>query len=163
VDKNQRIAIVGVGGVFPGAMDLQEFWENILTARDCSREPPEGRWSLALEDVYDGIGPQADKVYSKRACFVDNFKVDTKGLEIDADFLASLDPMFHLLLHAGNQAWRDAVTDNLDKQRVGIIIGNIALPTDASSTITDEILLPIFEKQLLQKANTTSSTNLLNK
>jgi PfaB family protein len=163
VDKNQRIAIVGVGGVFSGAANLNEFWENILIARDCSREPPEGRWSLALEDVYDARGPQPDKVYSKRACFVDNFEADTDGLEIDAEFLASLDPMFHLLLHAGNQAWRDAVTENLDKQRVGIIIGNIALPTDASSSITDEILLPVFEKSLLGKEDINGSTNLLNK
>ena len=163
MDKNQRIAIVGVGGVFPGATDLNEFWENILIARDCSREPPEGRWSLALEDVYDSNGPQPDKVYSKRACFVDNFKADIEGLGIDAELLASLDPMFHLLLHAGNQAWRDAVTDNIDKQRVGIIIGNIALPTDSSSRITDEILLPVFEKQLLGKSGSGASTNILNK
>ncbi|MBT7952766.1 MAG: type I polyketide synthase, partial [Gammaproteobacteria bacterium] len=163
MDKNQRIAIVGVGGVFPGAADLNEFWENILIARDCSREPPEGRWSLALEDVYDAKGPQADKVYSKRACFVENFKADIDGLDIDAELLTSLDPMFHLLLHAGNQAWRDAVTENLDKQRVGIIIGNIALPTDSSSRITDEILLPVFEKQLLARSDSGASVNKLNK
>jgi PfaB family protein len=163
VDKNQRIAIVGVGGVFPGAADLNEFWENILSARDCSREPPAGRWSLKLEDVYETNGPKPDKVYSKRACFVDSMQPDTEGMDIDDEVLSGLDPMFHLLLHAGNQAWRDAITENLDKQRVGIIIGNIALPTDASSAIADEILLPVFEKQILGKVSAEDSTNKLNK
>ncbi len=148
MDNNQSIAIVGMGGVFPGAADLNEFWENILGAKDCSREPPAGRWLLPLEDVYDADGPQPDKVYSKRACFVDGFKPDIQGLDIDGKFLTGLDPMFHLLLHAGNQAWRDAATENLDRQRVGIIIGNIALPTDASSAISDEIIMPVFENQI---------------
>lgn len=163
VDNNQSIAIVGMGGVFPGAADLNEFWENILGAKDCSREPPAGRWLLPLEDVYDADGPQPDKVYSKRACFVDGFKPDIQGLDIDGKFLAGLDPMFHLLLHAGNQAWRDAVTDNLDRQRVGIIIGNIALPTDASSAISDEIILPVFENQILGKQSKTTPVNKLNR
>ena len=70
MDNNQSIAIVGMGGVFPGAADLNEFWENILGAKDCSREPPAGRWLLPLEDVYDADGPRPDKVYSKQACFV---------------------------------------------------------------------------------------------
>ncbi|MFT7460031.1 MAG: acyl transferase domain-containing protein, partial [Planctomycetota bacterium] len=135
MDKNQSIAIVGVGGVFPDATDLKAFWENILDAKDCSREPPPGRWSLPLEDVYDAKGPQADKVYSKRACFVNEQQFDMQGMHIDDEFLGSLDPVFHFLLHAGNQAWADAVTENLDRQRVGIIVGNIALPTDASSAI----------------------------
>ncbi len=163
MDKNQSIAIVGVGGIFPGATNLNEYWENILSARDCSREPPAGRWSLPLEDVYDANGSQADRVYSKRACFVEDFQLDRQGLSIEDKFLNSLDPMFHLLLHAGNQAWRDAVTANLDRQRVGIIIGNIALPTDASSAIADEIVLPVFEKQILGRQTTTATTNMLNR
>jgi acyl transferase domain-containing protein/3-hydroxymyristoyl/3-hydroxydecanoyl-(acyl carrier protein) dehydratase len=162
VDKNQSIAIVGVGGVFPDATDLKAFWENILDAKDCSREPPPGRWSLPLEDVYDAKGPQADKVYSKRACFVNEQQFDMQGMHIDDEFLGSLDPVFHFLLHAGNQAWADAVTENLDRQRVGIIVGNIALPTDASSAIADEILLPVFEQQLLGKPYTIQTTNKIN-
>lgn len=163
MDKNQSIAIVGLGGVFPGAADLSGFWENIRLARDCSREPPAGRWSLHLEDVYSANGPQPDQVYSKRACFVDDAQLDFEGLHIDREFLDSLDPMFHLLLHAGNQAWRSANTSKLDRQRVGIIIGNIALPSDAASSIADETIFPIFENQLSLETVDGPRTNQLNR
>ena len=143
-----KIAIVGIGGIFPGAKNLEQFWENILASKDCSREPPEGRWLLSLEDAYASESAP-DKVYSRRACFVDDFDFNPDDYEIDKRFLESLDPMFHLLLHAGRQAWRDAITDNLDKQRAGVIVGNIALPTDASSTLADEILGSKFEEHLL--------------
>ena len=34
------IAIVGYGGVFPGARDLAEFWENIRTAIAAAHDHP---------------------------------------------------------------------------------------------------------------------------
>ena len=44
--------------------------------------------------------------------------------------------MYHLALHAGRQAWQDASTSNLDLNRVGVVLGNIALPTDKASALT---------------------------
>jgi len=159
-----KIAIVGIGGIFPGAKNLEQFWENIFASKDCSHEPPKDRWILSLDDVYASESAP-DKVYSKRACFVDDFDFIPENYEIDKRFLESLDPMFHLLLHAGQQAWRDAITYNIDKQRVGVIVGNIALPTDASSTLADEILGSKFEEQLLgQPVKLSSSgTNRINR
>ena len=148
MDNNQSIAIVGIGGVFPGANDLESFWENIVTAKDCAREPPEGRWLLPLEDVFAAGGTQADKVYSKRACFVEEFPLDLQGLSISGEELDSLDPMCRLLLQAAAQAWRDSVTTTLDRQRVGLVIGNIALPSDSASKLADELVIPVLEKQL---------------
>ena len=154
---------MGIGGVFPGAGDPGEFWENILAVRDCAREPPADRWLLSLNDVYAPGGPQPDKVYSKRACFVEDFELDKTGLDIDDDLLASLDPMFHLLLHAGKQAWQDSATGGLDKERVGVIIGNIVLPTDAAAAIAEELLLPVFEQQITGRTSDTRITNKLNR
>ncbi len=56
----QRIAIVGLGGLFPGAdstsdhqsgQHLDQFWKNIQSGRDCSREVPTGRWLLDKADA----------------------------------------------------------------------------------------------------------------
>jgi len=152
-----------MGGVFPGANDLQEFWDNISNARDLSREPPPGRWLLSLADAYDSRGPQPDKVYSKHACFVDGMVLDKTGLDIDDRLLEQLDPMFHLLLQAGGQAWRDGVTDNIDKQRVGVIIGNIALPTDSSSALADELLGPVMDQLVLGDSGRVKHINRLNR
>ena len=168
----QRIAIVGIGGLFPGAGDteghtqtenhLETFWKNIQTGRDCSRVVPDDRWLLSKDDAWS-FELAADKVNSIRGCFLDTFQLDPTGLDLDKNILAKLDPMFHVLLHAGQQAWQDANNDNLDKQRVGVIMGNIVLPTDSSSALADEILGPVFESQLLGKRpeenNKTESLN----
>lgn len=148
-----RIAIVGIGGVFPGASDIEAFWGNILAGHDCATEPPRGRWLLPADDAYSPeIAP--DKVNSRRACVVEDFQLDLHGIELDASLrnvLPGLDPVFHFLLHAGTEAWASAKTDQCDRSRVGVIIGNIALPTDASSAIADELLGAAFDKAVAEK------------
>lgn len=153
------IAIVGIGAVFPGANDLDGFWEMVRSGANAAREVPSGRWIL---DPAEAIASEvsADKVNSKRGCFVDDCPFDPQGLNLDAATLAGLDPVFHLLLHAGNQAWRDAATSELDRQRVGVIIGNIVLPTDASSALADEVLGPAFESKVLGQAVRESKDTL---
>ncbi|MFQ5660526.1 MAG: beta-ketoacyl synthase N-terminal-like domain-containing protein [Gammaproteobacteria bacterium] len=162
MEQNHRIAITGIGCVFPDASGPQQFWTNILAGRDSAREPPEGRWILSVDDAYSA-NPAADKVYSRHACFIDVCSLDTDGLAIAQEFLETLDPLFHLLLHAGKQAWHDANIVKLNPERVGIIIGNIVLPTETSSDIAGEILLPLFESQLSTKTRTTATTNLINR
>ena len=39
-----EIAIIGMGCHFPGSSDLVSFFENILSARDCTSEVPSDRW-----------------------------------------------------------------------------------------------------------------------
>ena len=48
--------------------------------------------------------------------------------------------MFHLTLEAGRQAFRAGVTARLDRRRVGVILGNIALPTEKVSLLSREYL-----------------------
>ena len=54
--RSQPIAIVGVGGVFPDAPDLDRFWANIAEGRCSAREVPEGRWLLSKADAFDPEG-----------------------------------------------------------------------------------------------------------
>ncbi|MEE8340413.1 MAG: beta-ketoacyl synthase N-terminal-like domain-containing protein, partial [Xanthomonadales bacterium] len=137
------IAIVGIGGVFPGAVDLDSFWEMVSSGGSAAREVPPGRWILDPAQACSGK-VLADKVNSTSGCFIDDFSFEASGLDLDPTTLAGLDPAFHLLLHAGRQAWQDAATTQLKRNRVGVVIGNIVLPTDASSDLADEILGPTF-------------------
>ncbi len=128
----QSVAIVGVGGVFPKSPTLEHFWQNITENIATASLPPEDRWLLDPEEIFSPEVAAADKIYSKKACFIDD-EADTasiSGLDIDADFLASLDPMFRLLLRAGNQAFTDALSTPSDRSRAGVIIGNLALPSE---------------------------------
>lgn len=146
------IAVVGMGGVFPGATDLQQFWRNIVAKRDMVREVPAGRWIL---DPYEALAdePVSDTVRSLRGCFVDDFTFDPSGLNVDSKLLHGLDPLYHLVLHAGRQAFEDGVTQGLDRARIGVILAAIALPTDGSSAITREIIGGAFERRLFESCS----------
>lgn len=142
-----RVAIVGIGGVFPGARSLAEFWQNIFSGASASRQPPPGRWLL---DPSEAFAPDVadDKVYSNRACFVEDFALDLTGLDLDPELIAELDPLVHVLLHAGRDAFVDSVTSGVDCSRFGVVLGNIALPTDSSSALAVEILGRTFAEKV---------------
>src|SRR5262245_46394215 len=135
-----RVAIVGIGGVFAQSPTIDQFWANVRNGVDTSRDVPPGRWALSVEDAFDARVGTPDRLYSKRGCFIEDFAPYLGGLDVDAAWLGKLDPIFHLALHASSQAWRDAVTTGLDRQRVGVVIGNIALPTAKASALAEEIL-----------------------
>ncbi|MBE0501714.1 MAG: polyketide synthase, partial [Desulfuromonadales bacterium] len=162
----KSVAIVGVGGIFPLSPTLDRFWETITNNVNTSRQPPPGRWLLDPDEAYDPNIGTPDKIYSKKGCFIDD-EIDCTaidGLDIDADFLAGLDPMFRLLLRTGHQAFSDGRTDRLDRNRVGVIIGNLALPSEYASTMAREVLGKTFEEKLFGCADKSplSSVNPVN-
>ena len=148
----EAIAIVGMGGVFPGARSLDEFWQIIAAGRDTSRPVPAGRWRLNPADILHPTPGTPDRVYTDRACFIEGFSLDPAGLAIDRDLLAQLDPVVHLLLAAGRDAFASAKTPSLDRARVGIVLGHIALPTESSSKLCEEILTPLLEAAAMGSA-----------
>ena len=42
----EPIAVIGMSGRFPGAPDVNAFWDNLIGNRDCIAEVPENRWHL---------------------------------------------------------------------------------------------------------------------
>lgn len=143
----EQIAIVGIGGVFPGARDLEEFWRNIVNAKDTAIDVVADRWRVQANELYSSkLSP--DKVNSRRACLIQDFEFNAESFNIDKALLQRLDPMYQILLHAGRDAWNDANTEIVNKERVGVVIGNIALPTESSSLLSDELFKKLFESQL---------------
>ncbi|MBI4350196.1 MAG: type I polyketide synthase [Elusimicrobia bacterium] len=164
MNEPQPIAIVGAGGIFPGAPDLPRFWKNISEGVCAAKDVPSGRWILPGQDVFDPQKGAPDKVYSLKACFVEDFKLDPAGLDLRESFLEKLDPVFHLALHAARQAFFDAQHKTINRARTGVMIGNIVLPTDAVSDLSRETLLPAFETAAFGKSLTafTGRTDPLN-
>ena len=136
-----RIAIVSFAGRFPGAgADLDRYWANIVSATDCSREVPRGRWALPPERCTDPRIANPDTVYSTRGYYLEPFDPDLTGLDLDAGVIGDLDPLFHLVLDVGNRAWRGAKTQCVNRSRVGVVLGNICLPTERANDLCREIL-----------------------
>ena len=149
----QSVAIVGIGGEFPRSPDLKAYWNNIVHNVNTAQEPPEGRWLLDVDDVYDPEPGRADKVYSKKACFLHPEQDDSviPGLDLDPAFVRGLDPMFRLLLRVGQQTLDDSRGKQLKRSRAGIIIGNLALPSEKSSAMARSFLGRTFAEQLSKK------------
>ena len=79
--KNREpIAVIGMGGVFPDAMNPKALWENVLKGRDSARDVPPGRWGVNPHRVHDKmpghkipghkIPGGVDRVSTTRGCFI---------------------------------------------------------------------------------------------
>ncbi len=145
--KFSPIAIVGGAGRFPGAPNLHTLWRNVVSRESASREIPPDRWPVPPETVLaKGFAP--DKLYSTRACLLDPFDLDPSDLEragLDPTGIESLDPLHRLVLRVGLDAWQASPIERIDRARVGIVPANIALPTDATSSMADSILGGAFD------------------
>ena len=162
----ERVAIVGIGCVFPGASDPEALWQLAVNAVDATSEVPSDRWAIDARDVFDPHPGKPDRVYSTRGGFIRDFHFDPEGLDLDRALVANLDPVFHLALHAGRAAWRDGVTSGLDRSRVGVVIGNIVLPTEKTSAIAREVVGRTFEEAVVgpeTRLDTAHSTEPLNR
>ena len=160
------VAIVGMGGLFPGAPDADAFWQNIVHGVDAAREVPPHRWPVPLDTMYDPEPGTLDRVFSRRGCFLDDgaWAELPASLEMDAETLRGLDPLFQILIIAGARAFNNGVTATLDRDRVGVVVGNLALPTDAASKWSNEVLGRPFEARAAGNGHASApETNPLNR
>ena len=147
MSQKQPIAVVGMAGWFPGADNIEIFWQNILTGVEACSEVDPHRWCVTPDKMYHPE-PQPDKAYSKRCSLIADFKFNPAGFDIDPNLLAALDPLYHLVLNVGQEALRGIPETSLNRRRTGVVLAAIALPTDAASEITRQILGAAYEEKL---------------
>jgi len=145
------IAVVGMGGVFPGAANISRFWENIINGVDTCNTVAADRW-VAPADHMVSTQHLPDKALGNRACLIKDFEFDVDGWPLDPELLRTLDPLYHLVLQAGKEAVLDSGLAKAGHRRTGTILAAIALPTDASSAFTRETFGRMFERRLLGEA-----------
>jgi acyl transferase domain-containing protein len=145
--KRTSIAVVGMAGLFPGAPDIDTFWQNIINKIDTTVDVPEDRWIIEPDLMYHS-DPMPDKTFSKRACLINDFQFDPKGIDIDENLLDALDPLHQMVLQTGRKALDNCILESVNKKNIGVVLAAIALPTDASSSITRKILGRSFAEKL---------------
>lgn len=59
---SQEIAIVGMAGLFPGAPDIDVYWENILSKRCFVADGPED-W---VGQMFDPESEDIERIYTKK-------------------------------------------------------------------------------------------------
>ena len=141
------IAVVGMAGLFPDAANLDIFWHNIVNKKSSVIDVDEDRWAVDPGLMYHP-GIQEDKAYSKRCCLLKDFQFDPAGIDIDQDILRALDPLYHVVLHVGREAVAAVPPASLNRQRTGVALAAIALPTDTTAAVTGEILGSALENKI---------------
>jgi acyl transferase domain-containing protein/3-hydroxymyristoyl/3-hydroxydecanoyl-(acyl carrier protein) dehydratase len=138
---NEPIAIVGMGLVFPGADTPEAFWDLVVSGRCMAGAITDDRWPVAPRRLFDPGEIRADAVYGLSACLVPSaWRPNAHGIVwpegIDA---ATLDPVFAMAVHAAAGAWTSSRHASVDRSRVSVILGNIALPTESTAEWSQEL------------------------
>jgi acyl transferase domain-containing protein/3-hydroxymyristoyl/3-hydroxydecanoyl-(acyl carrier protein) dehydratase len=133
------IAVTGIGGIFPGADNLDQFWKMIEEGKSAVAKVPDGRWPEDAEKFHHPTPGRPDSVLSPNCCAIRNIPQNYSGINLPQDLIDRLDPLFKITLQAGRDAFFSTRRDKLDLNRVQVILANIVLPTDSTSEITRKL------------------------
>ena len=121
--NGERIAIVGMAGMFPMAGDLGRYWQNVVEGRDCITDVPPSRWSVG---DYLSNDDRRDHLYVAKGGFLPTLTFDPLQYGIAPNSLPAIDTSQLLTLVTANQALNDAgygAERDFDRQRVSVIYG----------------------------------------
>ncbi|WP_433684726.1 SDR family NAD(P)-dependent oxidoreductase [Nocardia sp. CA-119907] len=105
--EDDGIAIIGMAGRFPMARDIDEFWANLVSGRDCIIEVPPQRWdhSRYLSDDPDEPGT----TYARWGGFIDDVDAfDARFFGVTGKDAEEMDPQQRLFLETSWAALEDA-------------------------------------------------------
>jgi acyl transferase domain-containing protein/aryl carrier-like protein len=118
------IAIVGMACRFPGAADYDEYWQNLISRRNCIREVPSDRWSW--QQYFGDPKVEPNKTSVKWGGFIDDVdKFDPLFFGIAPNEAAFIDPQHRLFLEAAWHAVEDAgySVGSLSGRAIGVYAG----------------------------------------
>jgi enediyne polyketide synthase len=118
------IAVIGISCYYPGASNVKELWENILSRRVQFRRMLDQR--LPLSEYYDQDAKAPEKTYLTKAAFLENFVFDWGKLRIPKKTVESTDIVHWLALDTAIKAFEDAgyKLNEIPLQNTGVIVGN---------------------------------------
>ncbi|HXH40941.1 MAG TPA: SDR family NAD(P)-dependent oxidoreductase, partial [Thermoanaerobaculia bacterium] len=105
--ESDLIAIIGLSGRYPEAIDIEAYWRNLSDGKDCIIEVPKGRWDW--REYYSDDRKQNGSHYSKWGGFiagVDEF--DPLFFNISPKEAKLIDPQERLFLQHAWMAIEDA-------------------------------------------------------
>ncbi len=118
----EPLAIIGMGGVFPGAKDIDQFWERLLEGYDRTQPVPADRYPI--DRYYSPGSTRKDKSYTNLGCFLDALPLPSAAMKIPPAAWQAIDPSHVLCLQSADEALKDAAfapgTWNHDKVAVSL-------------------------------------------
>lgn len=106
-DNDNKIAIIGLDGRYPGAKTIDDYWENLRDGVDSIVEIPHTRWNNSK--IYSGSERISGKTYSKWGGFIENvYKFDTMFFGISPKNAKIMDPQQRIFLEMAWHCIEDA-------------------------------------------------------
>ena len=129
------VAVIGMECLFPQAADLEEFWKNIVTGKDCIEEVPDIRWN---KDIFYKPGSHdSDYLSCKTGGFVPTVDFDPMEFGLTPQSLTSIEPLQLLSLMVAKRALEKAGYADMsphESENTAVIFGGEGL-ADLSARI----------------------------
>ena len=128
--RSEDIAIIGMGGRYPMADNLEAFWDNLKKGRNCITEIPESRWDYF--QYYDPDKTTMGKACSKWGGFIaDVDRFDPLFFHMSPKDAEMTDPLERLFLEIVWQTIEDSgyskqtliQKDTEKRQKTGVFVG----------------------------------------
>ncbi|MBW4662607.1 MAG: polyketide synthase dehydratase domain-containing protein [Chroococcus sp. CMT-3BRIN-NPC107] len=122
MNSSTDIAIIGMSALFPGARNLQAYWQNILNKVDAVSQAPD-KWA---NSYLDANSRQNDRIYTSKGGFLgDLAQFDPMEFGIMPNSVDGADPDHFLALKVSRDALKDSgyLDRPFNRHKAGIILG----------------------------------------
>jgi acyl transferase domain-containing protein len=143
--ERDDVAIVGMSCRFPGAHNVEEFWQNLLAGVDSVREIPDDRWDI---DRFYSADREPGKMYTREGGFLEDIgDFDPAFFNISPQEACWIDPQHRMLLENSYLAMEDAgiCPRPLADANVGVFMGIMGQDYAFLPTLDDENVIEAFQ------------------
>ena len=142
----EKLAIIGISCLFPGAETPEQYWQNLLDKKDSRSAATEEQMGVDPQTFYATKPKVTDKYYCLQGGYIRNFNFDGNGYKLSSDAINSMDNLFKWPLYVADKALQDSGygLDTAVHERTGVVLGNLSFPTQYSN----HLFKPIYRKAL---------------
>ena len=119
------VAVIGLAGRYPGAENVQEFWNLLKEGKNCITEIPEERWDW--REYFDAEKGKEGTTYTKWGGFIKDIdKFDPLFFHISPKEAEMMDPQERLFLETAYASIEDSgytPATLCDNHQVGVFVG----------------------------------------
>ena len=120
----EKIAIIGMSGRYPEAIDLNDYWTNLVQGKNSVVEIPSSRWDV--NQYFDPDPTKEGKIYSKWLGKLDDIECfDPLFFQISPAEAESMDPQHRIFMQEAYKAFEDAgyANESLSNRKCGVYLG----------------------------------------
>jgi len=146
----EKIAIIGIACLLPGAENPEQYWQNLMEQKDLTSRATRSQMGVDAKIFYEPAKGKTDKYYCLRGGYIRDFQFDPSGYDIPVEDLIKLDEIYQWSLYVAKEALQDSgyLRDKSVLGKCGAILGNLSFPTRLSHHLFAPSYHKILEKSI---------------